>query len=153
MFMFLLLLQLDINNADLDREMVERAEGKHLKLNVRQLNHPNGNSISRNEGQKQCVQPTRDLQILKLKVNHEETEHMKMYKKIMKYFELLGIFFGAKLQFDWKPFSHFFVYVTSLFLLFAWFSAFFTHYKHFQNGESIRQLEVCAVYGLGISVI
>ena len=133
--------------------MEEGAQRNQLKLNERQLILPIGNSIRRNQGQKQRVQPRRNLKIPELKINPEETEHMNMYRRIIKFLNFTGTLLGFTCRYDWKWHSHFFSWLANFLICFGCLSSLFTQYVHCQNGEYIRILELCSLFGVVVSVI
>lgn len=132
---------------DLEEEMEDQDE-QNLKLNVKNLkqsNHSVANPPREHEGHQQ-----RNDSYL-LKINPEETEHMKLFRKIIKFFDLAGIIFGTKFSFDWKPRTYVMYWFTHFFISFI--SILRQQYMHCQNGDHFRIIELFAIYGIGISVL
>lgn len=142
--------ELKVIDNDSAAEMKKRVEEENVQRIGKQSNPLIQNSTRINQEHKQHGQP---YECYLPKVDPEETEHIKLHQKIINYFDFLGIFFGTKFRFDWKPHKHFLVWYTSLLLIFVWFSILRGQYIHYRSGDYVRILELCAIYGMALSVI
>lgn len=143
-------MQLEIINNDLDAEMKQRTDQKNHKIYVRNVRNEKGNPIRTNQEEKTDEKNDSNLS----KVNVEETDHMLLYKKILKFYYYIGSVFGWTVTTkNWKPYKHVMVYATTFFLLLGLFSMFRAQYNHYCHGEYIKILELCSLYGMAVSVI
>lgn len=82
-----------------------------------------------------------------------DSEIVTMYKKILKFiFRPADIIMGIKFNYNWKPHRHFGIWFTLGNLAFACTCFLYTQYYHIKNGNTVKILEVFAVYGVAISV-
>lgn len=86
-------------------------------------------------------------------VKAEETERMKIYKKCMQIFHVLGFLLGIRVSHHWQPQKYFLFYLTCFFLFFTGFSISYTVHIHVGNREYVRILEPLAIFGIFISVM
>lgn len=134
-------------NEDLDRDL----ELESLEENVPKTveTEEKLNEFVATENKKEN---NRSANMFKVKDNDAET--VKAFKATVNFVYYLACkMMGVCMNYYWEPLKHLGVYVTCGTLSFAWICFLNTQYRHIQNGELVRTLEVFAVYGIGLSVI
>lgn len=142
-------------NAQLDAERevwannrADRRKLKNLKREKSELVIVTSASI--NGGHKRHKPPP-DIQLPKIKP--EETLHMKLQLEIVRFFSILGVLFGSIISFAWVPKRHIMFWHTNILLSFSCFTILNTQFLHYRNGDYLKILEACAIYGIATSVI
>lgn len=157
-------------NAQLEESFQNHTNAKNLNFeevkhrdNVNDLNFKKekqsvpstGTSATINEGRKQYLGNDTNSRILQVKSDEESktTEHIIMYRQTINYFNFFGQFVGIHYSYDYDPRKLIaFWFAMSLFP-FVYGSIIYTQCLHYVNGDYIRILELCAVYGMAISVL
>ena len=97
---------------------------------------------SKNEPQKRTSQ-----------TKEEETEAMKLFKNIRKFFDTIGkTFFGYESKYGWNPMKHFRAWLTTFLIAFVGFCVVYTQRMHYINKDFLRILEPFTCYGVVVSV-
>lgn len=143
----MILLQLAIINADLDIvEVLEKCEFQS-SVTTEDLNE------TEMEARPIDKRPNGDVDFNMFKIERGDSEVVTYYKEIMKFIFLPAILImGIRVNYNWKPHRQFMFWFTYSNLIFAWICFLYTHYLHTKNNEMIRNLEVFACYGVGLSV-
>lgn len=86
------------------------------------------------------------------KTNAKDTKHMKVFAKIIAFYEFFGRFLGIKIMLNF-PWYKKILFLFSLFILGSvWTCIFYTIHIHFRNDDLVRTLEPLAISGLAMSV-
>ncbi|KAJ6645498.1 hypothetical protein Bhyg_00704 [Pseudolycoriella hygida] len=101
---------------------------------------------------KKINRPSNDSNYDMFEIEDEDSDVVKTFKKTAKLiFQPASVMLGVRTNFNWKPRNEI-MFIVALFVIFyGWTCVFYTHYLHVINGETIRNLEVFTVYGIGLS--
>lgn len=83
-------------------------------------------------------------------IKTEDVEHVALFEKIFNIFSIFCIPFGFELKYNWTPKGLFWFIVA--YITFTWLCIFYTQGIHINNGDFLRVLEACAIYGIASSV-
>lgn len=85
-------------------------------------------------------------------IDPEDTEHMLVYGKLIKYYETFMLFFGTKARYDWKPEKNFLFWTTYGVIYMVWLSIVYTIGLNCYYGSYSRIMEPLAIIGISSSV-
>lgn len=92
-------------------------------------------------------------QNLSRRLDPEETDHMQSYNQIIKFFAILGKFFGTRISYDWEPKRYFMYWFTFVLLGISSFHIIYSIFYHYRRGDYMRIIEPFAVSGMMVSVM
>ncbi len=82
----------------------------------------------------------------------EDREHVKIFEKIFTLFETYANLLGIQSSYHWVPHRNPMFLIVILMMIFTWFCIFYTQVIRIRDGDIMKVLEVCAVYGVATSV-
>lgn len=88
-----------------------------------------------------------------LQLKPEDREHVQIFEKIMNLLTTYAKFVGVDLIYQWVPVKSIALWFAIFNIWYTWASVLNTQRMHLNNGEVLRALEPCALYGIASSVV
>lgn len=150
-------MQLQTINADLDAEREERRNIRNVNtvVSVKQRNDfvegKDLGALSRTVPtltEEEEEEENEDSP----KTKPDDTEHMKLYNKIMGYYVLLGKVVAMDIAYNWRWYKKILFWIAVIDLMFCWICMAYTIAMHIRNDDQVRILEPLALSGIAASV-